>query len=155
MELDTPENRAALTLLRGSRIRAGMDRRRAAGGIVAPLPHGYRRSSYMPDARIEVDPEAAATVLETFHLADHGYSVRAITAELARLGLLGRKGRPLSVPAVYGILRNSYYLGVDTDVLTGETFAGGHPALIVDKLWESVQAKLQARNRRGSYRRPF
>jgi len=85
-----------------SRTRAALATKRARGERVGEVPYGYRLAA---DGVHLVEHESEQHVIEGVReLRAAGLSLRAIAAELAKRGLLNRRGRPFAHQSVAKIL---------------------------------------------------
>jgi DNA invertase Pin-like site-specific DNA recombinase len=86
-----------------ARTRAALAEKKARGERVGTLPYGF---CLAPDGLHVVPDQAEQAVVATVHqLAREGLSQRAIVAQLAGRGVVGRKGAPLRQTQVARILR--------------------------------------------------
>ena len=79
------------------RTKAALARKRARGERAGAVPWGFELAEGGRLAPCEAERVIAALALE---LREEGLSIRAIVAELARRGIVGRSGRPLVKAAV-------------------------------------------------------
>ena len=87
------------------------------------------------------DPVRAPLVKRAFELyATRTHSLRTLLAELNRLGLTGRSGRPLTMNGLMTMLDNPFYTGVIHIKRTGMTYSGAHGRLVSPRLFERVKA---------------
>lgn len=85
-----------------ARTRAALAVKRARGERIGTLPYGYRLAE---DGRTLVaDREEQDVLLEVRELRRSGLTYRAVVDELARKGLVNRKGRPFSVASVHAMV---------------------------------------------------
>lgn len=107
-------------------------------------PTGYANNGEgMPKT---VDPATGPPMRRAFELYATGeYTIDRVRLSLAREGLRGRTGRPISKPHMANLLRNPFYIGIIKLGTTGETFEGVHEPLISTALFERVQAVLDGR----------
>lgn len=87
-----------------------------------------------------IDPVRGPLVKRAFDFYASGqYSIRALQAELQRLGLATRSGKPLSKGGVEKMLANPFYTGVMRVQRNGATFRGTHEPLISASTFQAVQ----------------
>lgn len=84
-----------------TRIKAALAVKKSRGELTGSAPFGTRRGG--DGKTLVVDFEEAATASEIRALRASGLTVRAVQAEAAKRGLVGRSGRPLSVSAIHAI----------------------------------------------------
>jgi DNA invertase Pin-like site-specific DNA recombinase len=81
-----------------ARTKAGMRAKARRGECVGTAPVGYRLAA---DGRtLETNPAEAKVVATIHELRAAGMSMRAIGAELARLGITTRKGGPIQTTQI-------------------------------------------------------
>lgn len=89
--------------LTAARIKAALDVKRGRGEMTGAAPFGHRLG---PDGvHLEPAPEEQAVISQVVELEAAGGTVRGIAAELARRGIVGRAGKPLTRDAVHKIVR--------------------------------------------------
>ena len=81
--------------------RAALDAKKARGERAGTVPYGF-----VADAAGRLSPcePEQAVLAQVRRLRDAGLSQRAIVAELARVGLVGRTGRPFALLQVQNLL---------------------------------------------------
>jgi len=129
-------------------IRRGIRKKLRDGVYPNMPPPGYTND---PKTRtIVFDDERAPIVkrmFETYATGDYtGADIRRMATEW---GLVGVRGKPLSMSRVHAILANTFYIGIFK--FSGEVYEGKHPPLISRDLFKRVQ---DVRQRRGYKRRP-
>lgn len=141
-----------------SESRKGMLQKAKAGGTPGKAPFGYRnvriRTAEGREVRtVEVDPERAEAVRWLFAAYASGeWTMSQIRDELEERGVTALPrpkypARPLAISQIERILTNRYYLGeVEFE---GVLYPGRHPAIIVEELWQRVQAVRQGRAQSG------
>lgn len=82
------------------RTRAAMQHLKSQGRVVGQVPHGYRRDG---DSLVEHEDEQRVMDLVR-SLRDKGYSLRAISDELAAAGAFNRAGRQFNPKSVRSML---------------------------------------------------
>jgi DNA invertase Pin-like site-specific DNA recombinase len=114
-----------------------------------PAPRGYLdRGKAQPKA---IDPVVGPLVREAFDLyASGSFSLDSLRLEMARRGLRGRTGKPLSLDAVATMLKNPFYSGLIRIDRTGEVFQGVHEPIVRKSVFDQVQAVMHGRG----YARP-
>ena len=86
-----------------------------------------------------IDPISGPLVRQAFELYASGqYSLHSLRHELARRGLRGASGGPLSKGCLERFLANPFYTGTIRIRRAGEVYAGGHEPLIDAELFERV-----------------
>ena len=131
------------------------------GDSVGRAPTGYLNTRKRIDGReirtIDIDSDRAEHVRWAFRAYASGdYTVRQLTAALEARGLtvVPTKSVPeasLSVSKVHRMLRNRFYIGYFT--WDGVEYEGNHERLIDPKVFQTVQALLDARNLAGEKQR--
>ncbi len=100
------------------KTRDALARLRAKGRRVSRFPpYGWR---VRPDGRLVADPAEQATRQRILALAGSGQSLRALSASLARRGMVGRTGRPFAVSSLSRLIRQ-----VEGRALAESARAGG------------------------------
>jgi len=155
---NTPQGKFVLSLALGiakyqidhlsEQVRRGIRKKLRDGVYPNMPPPGYMND---PRARTIVFDEERAPIIrrmfETYATGDYsGADIRRMAEEW---GLVGVRGKPLSMSRVHAILANSFYVGIFR--FNGEVYEGKHPALISRDLFKRVQ---DVRQRRGYKRRP-
>ena len=74
----------------------------------APLPLGYMRDA---DRHIVIDPEKADAVQEAFRMYIAGAKLRELLEMFQKRGIVGQRGRPITMAVIHRMLRNERYLG--------------------------------------------
>lgn len=86
-------------------------------------------------------PTVGPQIRRIFELyATGNYSLRSLAEELARLGIRGHRGRPVTFNRLGPILSNPFYYGLMKIKRNGQTFVGNHEPLISKTLFDRVQA---------------
>jgi DNA invertase Pin-like site-specific DNA recombinase len=86
------------------------------------------------------DPERAPLVRQAFELyASQRYSIRGLLAELHRLGLRSRAGKPITKGCLETMLSNPFYCGRIVLKSSGRRYSGIHEPLISERLFQAVQ----------------
>ena len=99
---------------------------------------------------IVFDEERAPIIRRMFDsYATGDYSGADIRRMAEEWGLVGVRGKPLSMSRVHAILANTFYIGIFR--FSGEVYEGKHPHLITRELFKRVQ---DVRERRCRRRRP-
>jgi site-specific DNA recombinase len=122
----------------GERIRDKIAASRAKGiWMGGPVPLGYRAID-----RKLVPVESEARVIRTMfeRFAALG-SATKLASELARAGVVNRKGKPFDKGSIYKVLNNKVYNG--KAVHKQHTYPGEHQAIVDDDLWAKVHSVLQ------------
>lgn len=119
----------------------GWTEKLAQGWLPGVPPPGYTNVT-RDGRRIQVpDEKSWRIVKEMFELyLQPGQSGKTITKEMARRGLLTRKGRPYGHSHVYKILTNPFYIGrIQWD---GKEYPGRQETFITQETWNRVQDKM-------------
>src|SRR5579859_3342787 len=124
--------------------RKGFYGRLKQGLYPLPAPLGYiDRGKGKPK---DVDPLSAPIISKAFELyASRQYSLHRLLAELTRLGLRNRQGKPLSLTGLSTILNNPFYMGMIRVRGTGQLFDGAHQPLISKSIFDRVQMILEGK----------
>ena len=85
-----------------SRTKAALGAKRARGERVGQVPYGHHLAA--DGVHLEVDNLEQAVIAEARRLSDSGLSLRAVAAELLRLGHLSRTGKPFAHPQIKNML---------------------------------------------------
>lgn len=112
----------------------------AQGWLPAPPPVGYI-TVIENGKRIHVpNPDTYKLMQRVFKLyLKPQHNIDTITAEMKRLGLTTRKGRPYTPSAVHLILQNPFYIGINH--FDGKDYPGAQTPIISRKLFAAVQKK--------------
>lgn len=87
------------------RTRAALNAKRSRGERIGNLPYGWKLAA---DGLHLLADEAEQSVIDTIRkLSREGLSQRAIVADLARRGVMGRKGTPLQQTQIARLLRSA------------------------------------------------
>lgn len=70
-------------------------------------------------------------------------TAKSITKEMARRGVVTRKGRPYAHGRVVEMLKNPYYVGIIR--FDGREYPGSHQTFVDKRVWMEVQKKLHAK----------
>ena len=85
----------------GERTKAAMQHMKAQGKVVGQVRHGFRREG----DNLVLNADEQAVIEQARVLRDRGYSLRAISDELAQRGAFNRAGRPLNPKSVRSMLQ--------------------------------------------------
>jgi hypothetical protein len=85
------------------RTHAAMAHMRAQGRRISHQPRYGARFDVA--GRVQADPQEQATLSAILRLREAGHSLRAISAELARNGILARSGRPFTASTLGQLVR--------------------------------------------------
>ena len=132
----------------GERIRDKIAASKRKGMWMGGLPPlGYD----VADRKLVVNDSEAETVRHIFRRYTSLGSVRALREELAAAGIVSKRridrfgretgGKPFSRGALYLMLQNPIYRG--QIVHRQNSYAGQHEAIVDERLWSEVQARLQ------------
>jgi site-specific DNA recombinase len=129
-------------------VKKGFYGRLKQGLTPLPAPLGYLNNG--PGKAKTIDPVAGPIIREAFDLYSTGrFGQHALTDEVNRLGLRTRKGKPVSVNVVAGILSNPFYIGVIRLRRSGETYKGVHESLVSPSTFQLVQDVVAGKRVRG------
>ena len=145
----------------GADIAYKMGEKAKKGGTLGRAPLGYLNIIDRTEGReirtIKIDDQRAPLIRQAFEMYATGQmSMADITEELTILGLTSRvshqrPAKPIEAKELSRMLRNPYYCGFVT--YKGELFAGRHPSIISQELFDSVQQVLEVRGVAGERRR--
>lgn len=126
-------------------VKKGMQQRVRKGGWPHLPPRGYVMTPTSGGYRVPTpDPVLAPLVRMAFQRAASGFpTLLTFRHELARLGLTGRYGGPLSNHALVHLLRNPFYAG--RIVWKGQEYSGNHEPIVSTDLFDRVQSVLRTR----------
>jgi DNA invertase Pin-like site-specific DNA recombinase len=85
----------------GERTKAAMQHMKAQGKVVGQVRHGFRRVG----DNLVLNADEQAVIEQAKVLRDRGYSLRAISDELAQRGAFNRAGRPFNHKSVQSMLQ--------------------------------------------------
>ncbi len=114
------------------------------------VPYGYKRGSreQRRHLHLELDPDAAAIVVEIFQRAANGESLRTIVEWLSTV-----PKAPRHVATVFRSVKGRIYLGEMRAPVSREWIKGAHPAIIDLDVWQRAQDGLLGRRCRGRFAR--
>lgn len=119
----------------------GWSEKLAQGWMPAPPPYGYKTVVENGKKIHVIDEDCAFLVERAFRLyLEQDQSINTVTEEVAKNGLVTRKGRPLSRNGVHKMLHNPFYIGVIA--FNGKEYPGAHEPLLSRDLFFNVQQKL-------------
>jgi len=126
----------------GERTRYRMRAAVTAGRFPWPSPVGYLNQS----KRLCVDPQRAPLIRQAFELIASGrFSTGdAVLKLITSMGLVTKKGRPLTKQSFARMLSNPVYVG--WIVTRGERIRGSHVPLVSDELFHAVQDRLNGKS---------
>lgn len=87
-----------------TRTRAALQAKRARGERAGEVPYGFTADS---TGRLEENPAEQAVIKHVLDLRAAGLSLRGVTAELARVGIVSRSGKPLGLTQVARMVRGA------------------------------------------------
>ena len=126
----------AQNVMRGQR--QNMEKGLHVGGYA---PYGYK----VVDKKLVVIEEEARVIRYAFEEYAKGVQKKKLREELAKKGLVSKKGTPIADSTFYNILKNQKYIGI---YLFGEGEVVGGCAPIVDKeVFDKVQKRLEQNSR--------
>ncbi|MGI8612414.1 MAG: recombinase family protein [Nocardioidaceae bacterium] len=141
----------------GEDIKLKMRHKAENGGTISRARLGYKNIRIEHEGRmvntIGLDDERAALVRMAWEVYATGeYTIERLYTTMADQGLTTRPSRrtpaqPLAASQLHRMLSDPYYTGVV--VYRGETFAGRHPAIVSQQLFDRVQQVLEMRSSRG------
>lgn len=119
-----------------------------------PAPLGYKNVGGGKPK--EPDPKVAPLIRHIFELYASGRAnFQTLLAEASRIGLDGRRGKPLSKNGLSKILNNEFYTGLIHVKKTGQSFAGVHEPLIPKQLFDRVHEVLTGKVNTRAIRHDF
>lgn len=135
-------------------VKKGFYGRLKQGFYPLPAPEGYLdRGKAKPK---EIDPVRGPLVRHAFERYAQGeVSLRVLLLEMHQLGMSSRRGKPLHLNTLAGILHNPFYIGIIRINRTNEVFQGVHEPLITRALFDRVQAVLQGKTANKAKRHNF
>ena len=123
----------------------GWQEKLAQGWMPAVPPHGYKTAIEDSKKIHVIDEERAFLVERAFRLyLEPGQNIQTVTEEVASIGLVSRKNKPLTQSAIHKMLRNPFYVG--TIRFNGQDYPGAHEPLLSTDLFRAVQLKLGERH---------
>jgi len=130
-------------------IKRGIRQKLRRGEFPGKAPLGYLNEPRLHT--IVVDDVKAPLVRRMFETYAWGkYSLPQLRNLVATWGLLSRRGKPLTLSKMGGLLSNPFFIGMFR--YNGELYEGTHPPLISRKLFERVQEVLAQSGRSHSKR---
>lgn len=132
--------------VRSSRTSAGMKEAVRQGRWVWRPPLGYLRNSDGGSASLLVDPQAGPLIKKGFEaIASRRLTKAQALEELTQLGLMTRRGVPVT-PQVFGpLLRNHVYMGRIVNPKWGIDVEGDFEPIVDPQLFKAVQDVLDGR----------
>jgi DNA invertase Pin-like site-specific DNA recombinase len=125
-------------------IKRGIRQKLRNGIWPAWAPLGYKNDK--ENKRIVIDKEKARFIKKAFEFYATGeYPLSEIRKIINKAGLVGKKGKTLSVSNYQYMLKNPIYYGVIR--YNGEIYEGKHEPIITKKLFDKVQKVLSERSR--------
>ncbi len=125
-------------------IKRGIRQKLRNGIWPAWAPLGYKNDK--ENKRIVVDKEKARFIKKAFELYATGeYPLSEIRKIINKAGLVGKKGKMLSISNYQYMLKNPIYYAVIR--YNGEIYEGKHEPIITKKLFDKVQKVLGERSR--------
>jgi site-specific DNA recombinase len=114
------------------------------GILPMPAPVGYLDGGAGKPKTL--DPVRGPLVRAAFEFYASGrYNHNTLAAELFRMGLRSKRGKPVTAKRLSYILNNTFYMGLITIKKTGETYAGSHEPLVSRQVFERVQDIMHGR----------
>ncbi len=116
-------------------------------------PLGYRNDRLT--RTITVDPHNGPLIRTAFELYGTGaYTLNQVRQKVNALGLIGKKGREMSVSNYQYLLRNPVYYGLIR--FSGELYEGKHGPLVTKQLFDRCQQVMQPKSQpKDSGYKPF
>lgn len=144
---DTPEGIILESLLEGmnqyysaelaQKVRRGMKETRKKGLFQGgKVLYGYK----VVGRKLEIDENVAPIIKYIFEQHAAGICIREIIEELTKNGVL-KKGKPLAMNTVYGILKNPKYTGVYK--FKDEIIDNMYPPIISEELFKKVASMIE------------
>lgn len=116
----------------------------AQGWMPSSPPPGYKTAIEDGKKIHVIDEEQAFLVERAFKLyLEPGQNIQTVTDEVASIGLMNRKSKPLTKTTIHKMLRNTFYVG--TIHFNGQDYPGAHEPLLKAELFRAVQLKLGGR----------
>lgn len=95
-----------------------------------------------------IDPVLGPLVRELFErYATGAYTLVEISEAMTQLGLVNKRGNPITKNSVARMLRQRFYIGLIEVARTGEVFEGVHEPLVTKALFDQVQTVLAGTTR--------
>lgn len=117
-------------------VKRGLREKLRKGEWPGVAPTGYLNDR--AEKKIVIDPQRAEKVVKLFKQYSTGnYSIKDIRNFSRKLGLVSRKGIPLSVSNIQYILQNPFYYGVIK--FNGELYEAVHKPIIPKQLFETCK----------------
>ena len=142
-------------------VRKGNLQKIKSGGTIGLAPIGFLNVRENLGGReirtIAVDEERGPLIRSAFErYAEGDTSLRDLLDDLTDQGLNRKAGpkrpaKPLSLSQFQRLLRSPYYKGMV--IYKGAAYPGNHEALVSEQTWDTVQARLSARNHAGEKKR--
>lgn len=115
-------------------------------------PMGYRNNG--KGKHKTIDPMQGPLVRKAFELyATRKYGLHALLARMHVLDLRNSKGKKVALTSLSIMLNNPFYAGIIR--VKGQSFKGGHEALITTSLFNRVQAILRGKTNGKVYKHEF
>jgi len=125
-------------------VKRGFRQKIRRGEYPGFAPLGYTND--IKNHSIAIDPDKAPFIKKIFELyAASDYSLDELKKVTDRLGLIGKRGKPVRKSELARILKNPFYYGMM--LVKGELHEASHPPLISQKLFASVQEVLENRGK--------
>ncbi|MFO0640672.1 MAG: recombinase family protein [Polyangiaceae bacterium] len=86
-----------------ARIKAALAVKKARGELTGTAPYGFRVGA--DGKTLEPDEREAAVLAEVREMRASGLAVRAVLAKATARGLVGRAGRPFTLPSLHAMIR--------------------------------------------------
>ena len=114
------------------------------GVLPRPAPIGYLNIG--PGKPKEIDPTTGPLVRHLFESYSTGkFNLHTLRDEANRVGLFGRRGKPLTIGGLAKLLNNRFYMGLIQVKVTGQAFDGAHKPLLSAGLFQRVQDVIHGR----------
>jgi len=126
-------------------VEKGVKEKIAQGWLPGTPPLGYKTIGDEGHKIHVIDDDVAPLIQKLFSLyLEPSHSISTVTAEMVRLGLRTRKGRPLVRTHIRKLLAHKFYIGKLPWV--GNVYKGMQDPIITNEVFEAVQNKLEAKN---------
>ena len=139
--------------VRAERVTAGMKAAVERGRWVWLAPMGYVNGDTSRGPSLIPDPARAPAVREAFALCAGGVRGRPLLQRLTAMGLVSRRGNPLSLNRLYELLRHPVYIGQVRAKDWGADTLGDFEPLVTEEVFGRVQAQLMIHARSAPARR--
>ncbi len=125
-------------------VKKGQKEKLAQGWLPTTPPVGYITTGDKGHKIHVIDEEKAPLAIKMFeYYASGNYSVKQLTAKMAKEGLRNRHGHKIVMSRIHELLQNPFYIGKNR--WNGIITQGEHECLIDKDLFERVQRRLKGK----------